>query len=453
MKKRCNSPLGSKPRGQGGSSGAEGGPRVQPAAGASPEHPLKIRHLIMSQQGQNLLRFLNRDQTRQQFCDVMVSVGGSLYRAHKVVLAHGSSYFHAELSKNPGTEQVTLEHVDDSVFQHLLELLYSSECFIMEKDLPALTRAARFLDMMDVLKLLSGGGDRAGAEEEEAGIRAAGAEATSGESDIHSPGSLCSTADPPQSQSAEGQAAVSQEASAETEKTSASTRRSPRRRRTPTKYQGNSTGLRGGGETPDEAEAWKAMETSGPAQQTGVADEDEGEKNEEDARSADKQDSQPQSDGADHQTVPCAGVAAAAGSSTQGGVYPEGLAPVIIQSSNKKTLKCPKCDKTFDRAGEAVQGSAVQRLSSECLLFLNIKVIWKNRGHLAGKYQSHTRVHTGEKPFQCDICLQRYSTKSNLTFHKKKHSSDAPFQKKEHSCPFCSKLHASKKTLSKHVKR
>lgn len=62
-------------------------------------------------------------------------------------------------------------------------------------------------------------------------------------------------------------------------------------------------------------------------------------------------------------------------------------------------------------------------------------------------------MHTGEKPFQCDICLQRYSTKSNLTFHKKKHSSDAPFQKKEHTCPFCSKLHASKKTLSKHVKR
>lgn len=73
--------------------------------------------------------------------------------------------------------------------------------------------------------------------------------------------------------------------------------------------------------------------------------------------------------------------------------------------------------------------------------------------HFIGKYESHTRVHTGEKPFQCDICLQRYSTKSNLTVHKKKHTSDAPFQKKEHKCPFCSKLHASKKTLAKHVRR
>lgn len=70
-----------------------------------------------------------------------------------------------------------------------------------------------------------------------------------------------------------------------------------------------------------------------------------------------------------------------------------------------------------------------------------------------GKYESHTRVHTGEKPFECDICHQRYSTKSNLTVHRKKHSSDTDFHKKEHKCPYCNKLHASRKTLAKHVKR
>lgn len=29
-----------------------------------------------------------------------------------------------------------------------------------------------------------------------------------------------------------------------------------------------------------------------------------------------------------------------------------GLAPVVIQNSNKKILQCPKCDKTFDRIGK-----------------------------------------------------------------------------------------------------
>lgn len=70
-----------------------------------------------------------------------------------------------------------------------------------------------------------------------------------------------------------------------------------------------------------------------------------------------------------------------------------------------------------------------------------------------GKYESHTRVHTGEKPFECDICHQRYSTKYNLTVHRKKHSSETDFHKKEHKCPYCNKLHASRKTLAKHVKR
>lgn len=62
-------------------------------------------------------------------------------------------------------------------------------------------------------------------------------------------------------------------------------------------------------------------------------------------------------------------------------------------------------------------------------------------------------MHTGEKPFECDICRQRYSTKSNLTVHRKKHSNETDFHKKEHKCPYCNKLHASKKTLAKHVKR
>lgn len=324
----------------------------------------------MSQQGQNLLKFLKEDQTRRQFCDVMVSVGGNLYSAHKVVLAHGSSYFHAELSKNPTAAQVSLDHVEDSVFQQLLELLYTSQCFIMEKDLPALIRAARFLDMMDVVKLLSGASDPVRVIQEEGGIGGREVEKTCESADVHSPDSLCSTGsgrvnapNSPRSQSAEGHAGVYQETM---EEMTTATRRSTRRR-----TQRSTVGC------PKSAPEKRESAAATPEQQMAAQEpeEDEGGVNEEEACLADKPEGQPHSDGieADHQAVPEVETGAAAtGSSTQSPVYPEGLAPVIIQTSNKKTLKCPKCDKSFDRAGGAVPFSR----SVQLLLFSQRKSLF-----------------------------------------------------------------------------
>ncbi|CAJ1071964.1 zinc finger and BTB domain-containing protein 41 [Xyrichtys novacula] len=431
-----------------------------PASETLPESTLQIRHLAMPRHSHNLLKFLEEDRTRQRFCDVSVSVGGTLYSAHKVVLAHGSSYFHAELCKNPATAHVTLDHVEDSVFQHLLGLLYTSECVVAERELPALIEAARFLDMMDILKLLCEKGNSNS-------VRVIQVQDEIRQSPVlemipnDSPAFDVDTQSPPSHHFSasnllpnnldESHTDVLKETSTEAEKMAgqkiATTRRSARRRRTPTKYQKENVK-----ETPEEKlknesvrrqdeeigfEVGKMVvrnkipKLGTPTPISGdVLDEEEGEEEGDTSEdvvplgkgvgvfSAEKMQGQG-SDVAENQTVQEVGVSTA-GSSTQGPVYPEGLAPVIIQTASKKTLKCPKCDKTFDRAG---------------------------------KYESHTRVHTGEKPFQCDICLQRYSTKSNLTVHRKKHASDAPFQKKEHKCPFCSKLHASKKTLAKHVRR
>ncbi|XP_047444487.1 zinc finger and BTB domain-containing protein 41 [Mugil cephalus] len=436
------------------------------APAANSESASLVRRLTMSQHSHNLLKFLNEDRTRQKFCDVSVSVGGKVYSAHKVVLAHGSSYFHAELSKNPAaTTHVTLDHVEDSVFQHLLGFLYTAECIVAETDLPALTEAARFLDMMDILKLLC---DEGGVHPV-SGIRAPAE--TSGSSEVDMTSSDSPGADPDiqspldvkwtlftrrfstenvahDETHADVQEGWTEEGNTTTERRTA-TRRSARRRRTPTKYERDdveysvtsceetqSERVEGAGEVVAEKNTPEldGKETSKPAQGDDTADGDEqgGEEGEveEDTVAqkkaaevfgADRSAGQKEADveKAKHRAGRKGGVQQAAGNS-QSPVYPEGLAPVIIQISNRRTLKCPKCDKTFDRAG---------------------------------KYESHTRVHTGEKPFQCDICLQRYSTKSNLTVHKKKHDSNAPFQKKEHKCPFCNKLHASKKTLAKHVKR
>ncbi|XP_057712979.1 zinc finger and BTB domain-containing protein 41 [Corythoichthys intestinalis] len=344
--------------------------------------PSNVRSLTMTHHSRNLLNFLNEDRTRQRFCDVSVSVGGNLYGAHKAVLAHGSSYFHAELSKNPAVDRVTLDHVEDSVFQHLLSLLYTSECVVAETELRAVTEAARFLDMMDVVKLLC----------EEVPNNAVSGD----ESDSRMTPDQSSFEQPSRVESAsKEQSADENQAPSKSQKTpgdkAATTRRSARSKKPPSKYQkdDNQSEETQTGHSPRELSEERLEEDNTGSEL--VVDETPCFVAEEDGKAA----------------VPSP-------------VYPEGLTPVIIRVGGKKILKCPKCDKTFDRAG---------------------------------KYESHTRVHTKEKPFQCDVCFQRYSTKSNLTVHKKKHASNAPFQMKEHTCPFCNKLHASKKTLAKHVKR
>lgn len=464
MKKKPSNPLRPKRRSQVSTSNdfsSEPGPvprfTAQQNSETVPESSSHIRHMAMSQHSHNLLKFLNEDRTRQRFCDVSVSVGGKLYSAHKVVLAHGSSYFHAELSKNPATAHVTLDHVEDSVFQLLLGFLYTSECVVPETDLPNLTEAARFLDMMDILKLLCEEGDPVcvvHAEDEIGGspeVEMTSIDSPLSDTDIQSPCDVYFMENPSQDRLSESPTDAQQDISTEKEKTAATTRRSARRRRTPTKYQRDNVittseekqrtvvqraegRMKEAGKLELEKQAPK-LDVAEISQPGDIVDEEveEEERDMIEAVVTQSEDKSAGQQGADEERVvqqadgevevhaPAAAVAAAAaGSSTKSRVYPEGLAPVIIKTSTKKILKCPKCDKTFDRAG---------------------------------KYESHTRVHTGEKPFQCDICLQRYSTKSNLTVHKKKHASDAPFQKKEHKCPFCNKLHASKKTLAKHVRR
>nr|XP_006635010.2 PREDICTED: zinc finger and BTB domain-containing protein 41 [Lepisosteus oculatus]XP_015211177.1 PREDICTED: zinc finger and BTB domain-containing protein 41 [Lepisosteus oculatus]XP_015211178.1 PREDICTED: zinc finger and BTB domain-containing protein 41 [Lepisosteus oculatus]XP_015211179.1 PREDICTED: zinc finger and BTB domain-containing protein 41 [Lepisosteus oculatus] len=385
------------------------------------------KHFSYTQYNSDLLNFLNDDRQKLlSFCDLNIIVSGKQYSAHKVVVAFGSSYFHAHLSKNPNINHVTVDHVADSVFQHLLQFLYTSEFLIHDSEIPSLLEAAKFLDMIEAVKVLSSKEysvvslhEQEVAEE----IPCSESSQTALESISKIPSNnqctFCSRTFCYR-KSLENHLAKSHNKGEKSEEDCRNsetdslqmTRRSARTRKCPAKFDqiDNESGS-----LSDEnslSRVFSEDEKSNPTEMEdseNVSDEEEDAENEEssDESGAEHQSNNEEEDQNIDAEVPDHD-------------YPEGLAPVIIHSANKKTLKCPKCNKTFDRAG---------------------------------KYESHTRVHTGEKPFECDICHQCYSTKSNLTVHRKKHNNEAPFQKKEHKCPFCNKLHASKKTLAKHVKR
>jgi KRAB domain-containing zinc finger protein len=61
-------------------------------------------------------------------------------------------------------------------------------------------------------------------------------------------------------------------------------------------------------------------------------------------------------------------------------------------------------------------------------------------------YQQHLVVHSGEKPFICNICNKAYTKRSKLKNHIHVHHTE-----KIYACPFCQLKFPSQLSLERHV--
>ncbi|XP_055306622.1 gastrula zinc finger protein XlCGF8.2DB-like [Sitodiplosis mosellana] len=109
---------------------------------------------------------------------------------------------------------------------------------------------------------------------------------------------------------------------------------------------------------------------------------------------------------------------------------------------NEFLFSCSTCFQGFHRSEEKVEhesGCKVRRY--ECHLCKEYSTVYKTN------LENHMRVHTGERPFECDHCLKKFTQANHLKVHLKSHTNPRPLKYK---CSTCFKIFAQQMEKENH---
>jgi len=106
----------------------------------------------------------------------------------------------------------------------------------------------------------------------------------------------------------------------------------------------------------------------------------------------------------------------------------------------RKRFVCPTCDKSLgsDIGLERHMRTHTGEMPFQC-------DVCQNRFKLLQHLQAHKRIHTGERAFKCEVCGLSFIDGSTLTRHMRTHTGERPFQ-----CDICHTTFNQKSALTKH---
>ncbi|XP_036383168.1 zinc finger protein 131 isoform X1 [Megalops cyprinoides] len=103
-----------------------------------------------------MLDKLNEQRQLDQFTDITLIVDGHQFRAHKAVLAACSQFFHKFFQDFKLEPLVEIEGVSNSAFRHLMEFTYTAKLAVSgPEEVSDVWKAAEYLQMQEAIKALN----------------------------------------------------------------------------------------------------------------------------------------------------------------------------------------------------------------------------------------------------------------------------------------------------------
>jgi len=111
--------------------------------------------------------------------------------------------------------------------------------------------------------------------------------------------------------------------------------------------------------------------------------------------------------------------------------------------SGDKPFKCEICGKSFRQSGTKLNHMRAVHAKAKPFKCEYCPKLFGHKSSLV----VHTRIHTKEKPYACDVCGRRFTDRATMKKHVPTHT-----REKNYKCEYCGKCLTQHSNLQRHIK-